>query len=276
MFGQIWNHGTIRKYVIYFGTLFNDVWLTRDDKEGNRVQTMKVPLNYGPKEKFLARLEGNPNLNRPVAIQLPRMAFEIINFAYDPNRKFNTIGKISSVDPTDPSKSRYQYNPIPYDIEFSLYIMVKNAEDGTRIVEQIIPFFAPEWTATLNINPDLGIKYDVPVVLNSISQEDTYEGNFEERRAIIWTLNFTMKAYIFGPTRTGSVIKQTEVNIKVPEGGVSVNEALPTTPNTLEITITPGLTANGEPTSNASLSIDKDLIKSTDNYGFIVDFQENF
>ena len=154
--------------------------------------------------------------------------------------------------------------------------MVKNAEDGTRIVEQILPFFAPEWTATLNINPDLGIKYDVPVVLNSISQQDTYEGDFITRRAIIWTLNFTMKAYIFGPTRTGNIVKQAEVNIKVPEGGVSVNEALPTTPNTIEITITPGLTANGEPTANASLSIDSGLIKATDNYGFIVDFQENF
>lgn len=249
------------------------MWLTRDDREGNRVQTMKVPLNYGPKEKFLARLEGNPDLNRPIAIQLPRMAFEIINFAYDPSRKFNTLGRISSNDPTDPSKKRYQYNPIPYDIEFSLYIMVKNAEDGTRIVEQILPFFAPEWTATLNLNPDLGIKYDVPVILNSISQEDTYEGNFETRRAIIWTLNFTMKAYIFGPTRTSSVIKQTEVNIKIPEG--PVDEALPSTPNTVEITITPGLTANGEPTSNASLSIDSNLIKSTDNYGFIIDFVEN-
>lgn len=276
MFGQIWNHGTIRKYVIYFGTLFNDVWLTRDDNTGDRIQTMKVPLNYGPKEKFLARLEGNPGLDRPIALQLPRMSFEIINFAYDPNRKLSTIGKISSVDPTDPSKARYQYNPIPYDIEFSLYIMVKNAEDGTRIVEQIIPFFAPEWTATLNINPDLGIKYDVPVVLNSISQQDTYEGDFITRRAIIWTLNFTMKAYIFGPTRTGNVIKQAEVNIKIPEGGVSVDEAPPTTPNTIEITITPGLTANGEPTANASLSIDKSEIKATDNYGFIVDFQENF
>lgn len=276
MFGQIWNHGTIRKYVIYFGTLFNDVWLTRDDSAGDRVQTMKVPLNYGPKEKFLARLEGNPNLDRPIALQLPRMSFEIINFAYDPNRKFSTIGKISSVDPLDPSKARYQYNPIPYDIEFSLYIMVKNAEDGTRIVEQILPFFAPEWTATLNINPELGIKYDVPVVLNSISQEDTYEGDFITRRAIIWTLNFTMKAYIFGPTRTGNIIKQAEVNIKIPEAGVSVDDAPPTTPNTIEITITPGLTANGEPTSNASLSIDKSEIKATDNYGFIVDFQENF
>lgn len=256
--------------------MFNDVWLTRDDGSGNRVQTMKVPLNYGPKEKFLARLEGNPNLDRQIAITLPRMSFEIINFAYDPQRKMNTIGRISSIDPDDPGKSRFQYNPIPYDIEFSLYIMVKNAEDGTRIVEQILPFFAPEWTATLNLNPDLGIKYDIPVMLNSISQQDTYEGAFTERRAIIWTLNFTMKAYIFGPTRSGKIIKQTEINIKIPENGVSVDEAPPTTPNSVEITITPGLTANGEPTSNASLSIDKSLIKATDNYGFIIDFNENF
>lgn len=276
MFGQIWNHGSIRKYVIFFGTMFNQVYITRENSDGDTIQTMKVPLNYGPKEKFLARLDGNSSLDRPIAISLPRMAFEIINFSYDPTRKLTTLGRVRGEDPSNPDRMQYQYNPVPYDIQFNLYIMVKNAEDGTRIVEQILPFFAPEFTATLNVNPELGIKYDVPISLDSVSQEDTYEGNFENRRAIIWTLSFTMKAYIFGPTRTASVIKQAEINMKLIPPGVANNEVSAAIASAVEITVIPGLTANGTPTSNASLSIDKGLIKSTDDYGFITDFQDNF
>lgn len=278
MFGQVWNNNTIRKYVIYFGTLFNNVWLQRDNNERQVVQTMKVPLNYGPKEKFLARLEGNPNLDRNIAITLPRMAFEIINFAYDPSRKLTTIGRQKAVNPDNPDEMFYQYNPVPYDIEFSLYIMVKNQEDGTRIVEQILPFFTPDFTATLNVNPQMGVKYDVPLIMNSISQQDTYEGDFIERRAIIWTLNFTMKAWMFGPVRSGGVIKSAEPNIAVPPGNVTVQEAAEGTTNVdpvIEITVKPGLTANGQPTSDPTLSISPDLIKSSDNYGFIIEFTEN-
>jgi hypothetical protein len=171
---------------------------------------------------------------------------------------------------------KYQYNPVPYDMTFQLYIMVKNAEDGTRIIEQILPFFAPEWTATLNINPDLGVKYDVPVILNSVKSQDTYEGTFETRRALIWTLTFTMRGYLFGPTKQGKIIKQVEVNL-LDGRGQTIDQMVANTSllNTVEITIIPGLTANGEPTSNASLSIDKSEIESTDDYGFITDIQEN-
>jgi hypothetical protein len=172
----------------------------------------------------------------------------------------------------------YQYNPVPYDIEFSLYIMVKNQEDGTRIVEQILPFFTPDFTATLNVNPQMGVKYDVPLVLNSIMQQDTYEGAFVERRAIIWTLNFTMKAWMFGPVRSGSIIKSAEPNIIAPPGNITIEEAYEGTTNVnpiIEITVKPGLTANGQPTSNPTLSITPDMISSNDNYGFIIEFTEH-
>lgn len=279
MFGQIWNNNTIRKYVIYFGTLFNDVWVQRDNAAGVVQQTMKVPLNYGPKEKFLARLEGNPNLDRSVAITLPRMAFEIINIAYAPERKVATTQLIRNVDPTDPNKQLYQYSPTPFDIEFSLYIMVKNQEDGTRIVEQILPFFTPTFTATLNINPDMGIKYDIPVTLNSIAQEDTYEGDFINRRAIIWTLNFTLKGYLFGPTRSANVIKEIDLNFKNPAG--TVDGANPTNTNTASLVkVSPGLDSNGDPVNwygdvNAEgrpTTVDKNTVQSTDNYGYMIDF----
>ena len=276
MFGQVWNHGTLRKYVIYFGTMFNEVILTRDDSQGNQVAYMKVPLNYGPKEKYLARLEGNPTLDRPIALTLPRMAFEMVDLRYAADRKLPTTNKLRSSG-TTPDTSTYQYNPVPYDMMFDLYIMVKNAEDGTRIIEQILPFFAPEWTATLNINPDLGIKYDVPVVLNSVKSEDTYEGNFETRRALIWTLRFTMRGYLFGPTKEAKLIKQSEINLIVPNGQ-TIDQGIANTSllNAAEITVIPGLTAEGTPTSNASLSIDKSEILSTDDYGFIIDIQENY
>jgi hypothetical protein len=276
MFGQVWNHGTLRKYVIYFGTLFNEVILTRDDAQGNQVAYMKVPLNYGPKEKYLARLDGNPALDRPIAITLPRMAFEMMDIRYAADRKLPTTNKLRTTGIT-PDSAKYQYNPVPYDMIFNLYIMVKNAEDGTRIVEQILPFFAPEWTATLNINPDLGVKYDVPVVLNSVRSEDTYEGSFEARRALIWTLQFTMRGYLFGPTKEAKIVKQSEINLIVPNGQ-TIAEGIANTSllNTVEITAIPGLTANGNPTSNAAASIDKSDILSTDDYGFIIDIQENY
>lgn len=275
MFGQIWRHDTLRKYVIFFGTLFNEVYLARGDIDIDPNQVMKVPLNYGPKEKFLARLEGNPDLDREIAIQLPRMAFEITGFAYDADRKLPSTNKICVPDPSNPGKKLYQYAPVPWNITFNLYIMVKNASDGTRIVEQILPFFKPEFTGSLHINQEMLSTYDIPLILNNLDLMDTYEGSFEQRRAIIWTLSFTMKAWFFGPVRSGAIIKQAEVYMRTPDGltideGIAANTAA-----SQIITVTPGLTANGEPTSDPNLTIDKSLIDVTDNYGFIVDFDEN-
>lgn len=270
MFGQIFTNGAVRKYVIFFGSLFNEIYLTRDDSEGDREQTMKVPLNFGPKEKFLARLQGNPDLDREIAIQLPRMAFEVMNIAYDPTRKLTSTGMIKVPDPVSPNKSHYTYNPIPYNIDFNLYIMTKNLEDRFRIIEQILPFFNPDFVGTLNLANDT--EYNVPLILNSVDSTDTYEGPFTERRALISTLSFTLKGWVFGPIRCGSVITQAEINIKIPDG--FVRDAGPSTPNTVEIVVRPGLTANGEPTSNAALSIDRNMIRADDNYDFITDITE--
>lgn len=273
MFGHTFNNRTIRKYVIYFGTLFNDLYLTRDDETGAQVQKMKVPLNYGPKEKFLARVEGNADLQHEVAITLPRMTFRIVNYEYDSERALKSTGRIRAAHPTNPSKASFQYNPVPYNLTFELNVMVKNAEDGTRIIEQILPYFTPEYTSLLNLNPDVADKYDVPLILNSVSDEDTYEGEFQNRRALIWTLTFTMKAWMFGPTRETNLINQVEINTKVVSFG-DIEDATAATPNTIEIVITPGLTIDGDPTDNPALTIDKNLIKASDNYGFITDYEE--
>ena len=252
MFGQTFGHGTLRKYVIYFGTLFNNLRLNRYDADGNIVQNMKVPLHYGPREKYLARVDGNPNLDRQVAIQLPRMSFEMTGLTYDPTRKMQTLNKIKAANPNDPNYLMYQYAPVPYNIEFTLSIMVKNAEDGTFIIEQILPYFTPDWTATLNLNPDMGNagKYDVPVTFDNISSEDQYEGDFTQRRALIWTLTFTMKGWMFGPTKTngGKIIKEIDVNFRIPSKHQFAREGNPQNSGvTVNVDIKPGVAANGSP-----------------------------
>jgi len=275
MFGQTWSHNTIRKYIILFGTLFDNLYITRENSTEETIQTLKIPLSYGPKEKFLARINMDSGLDRPVATVLPRMSFELVTMNYAADRKLNTINKMSKITSTDKNQMQYQYSPVPYDFSFQLAIMVKNAEDGTKIIEQILPYFTPEWTATVNLMPEVSGKYDIPIVLNDITSEDTYEGDFTTRRALIHTLTFTMKGYLFGPTRKAEVIKEIDVNIRIPQ-----ETTVPLVANTLTgksaiINIQPGMLANGSPTSNAALSVANDQISANSNYGFLIDFTEN-
>ena len=275
MFGQTWSHNTIRKYIILFGTLFDNLYITRENSTGETIQTLKIPLSYGPKEKFLARINMDSSLDRPVATVLPRMSFELITMNYASERKLNTINKMSKITSTDKNQMQYQYSPVPYDFSFQLAIMVKNAEDGTKIIEQILPYFTPEWTATVNLMPEVSGKYDIPIVLNDISSEDTYEGDFTTRRALIHTLTFTMKGYLFGPTRKSEVIKEIDVNIRIPKETTVPLVANTLTGNSAVINIQPGMLANGSPTSNAALSVANDQINANNNYGFLIDFTEN-
>jgi hypothetical protein len=285
MFGTTFGYGTLRRYVIFMGTLFNNIHINRYDADDTLVQNFKVPLSYGPREKFLARVDGNPDLDRAVAIQLPRMSFQMTGLYYDPQRTNQRLTKIPAVSSTDPNVKYYQYTPVPYNMEFTLSIMTKNAEDGTFIVEQILPFFTPDFTATLLLNPDLGHKSDIAVSLNSVSQEDTYEGDFINRRAIIWTLNFVMKGYLFGPTKTGAIIKEIDIDFRLPGSNTTIESATPNnTPSSIDLVITPGLTANGHPvnwygSANAAIrptTVAANTIHETDNYGWMNDFTDNF
>lgn len=263
-------HNTIKKYVIMFGTIFNDIFVNRKNSDNEIIQTMKVPLSYGPKEKFLSRLEGDPTFNRP-AMVLPRMGFEITSMAYSPDRKLNTINRNVKVNENN-RQLKYQYMQVPYDIGFTLYIMVKNADDGTQIVEQIAPYFTPEWTLSANIIPELDITLDFPILLKNIGMQDTYEGDFINRRAIVWTLDFVMKAFLFGPIKEQGVITLANTTFYVPAAGKTIQESIGNTQFASKILITPGLTEEGEPTSNAEMSIGRNNILPTDDYGFIVDF----
>lgn len=203
MFGTYFYHQTTRKMVVAFGTLFNDIEVRRTDAGGNVIELIKVPLAYGPKQKFLTRISADPNLNPQVALTVPRMGFELTSLNYDAQRKLNTIGKTSRTGTTG---LKTQYNPVPYNFEFSLFIYVKNAEDGTQILEQILPFFTPDFTVTMNLIPSMGVVKDIPIVLNSVTSEDSYEGDFATRRSIIWTLTFQMKGYFYPNIRDNQKI----------------------------------------------------------------------
>ena len=214
MLGQQFYHETMRKVIISFGTLFNNINLVRKNNTGAIVQTMKVPLAYGPKQKWLSRLDADASLNTKVAITLPRLGFEIQNLSYDPARKLNRVQKFKKVKSSsdDSNKLDSQFMPVPYNLDMELYAMAKNSDDALQIVEQVLPFFQPDYTLTINDMADMGIKRDIPIILNSISYEDSYRGDFNERRAIIYTLTFTAKFYLYGPVVSSKVIKQVQVD----------------------------------------------------------------
>ena len=214
MLGQQFYHETMRKIVVSFGTLFNNIQIVRKNSSGAIVQSMKVPLAYGPQQKFLARLNADPALGAKVAVTLPRLGFEMNGITYDPSRKLNRVQKFRKVKSSgdDSGKLDTQYMPVPYNIEFTSYAMAKNSDDALQIVEQILPYFQPDYTLTINDMADMGIKRDVPIILNDVSYEDNYQGDFTERRAIIYTLTFTAKFYLYGPVTSSSVIKTVQVD----------------------------------------------------------------
>ena len=216
MLGQYFYNESLRKTIIAFGSLFNDIYITRKNSAGTDVQSLKVPLAYGPKQKFMVRLDADPNLDQKVALTLPRIGIEIAGFDYDPSRKLNRIIKRKKVANTEDKKLKQmstQHSPVPYNLNFEMFVMTKNSDDGIQIVEQILPFFQPEYTVTIKEVPEMDVVRDVPIVLNSIGYEDTYTGSFTERRAIIYTFSFVAKAYVYGPVTTSKPITKAEATV---------------------------------------------------------------
>lgn len=270
MFGQTWYFDTIRKYVILVGTLFNDIRITKKDKQGNEVALIRVPITYGPKDKMLARVFQDPNIDRQTAtIPLPMISFEIGKMTYDNDRKIPTVGRIArkSDKLEEKSKFRYQYNPVPYNINFSVYVYAKNVEDGTKIIEQILPFFTPDWTTRVNLIPEMDVIMDIPVVLNDIKYDDNYAGDLKDRRQIIWTLSFTVKGYIYGPVKKSPIIKFIDMNFYAGQDTDILSK----------FTMQPGLDEEGNPVNYKGRpepiadtgSLPYDEISATDNFGFV-------
>ena len=214
MLGQQFYHETIRNIIVAFGTMFNNIQIVRKDNSGTIIQSMKVPLAYGPKQKFLTRLDQDPSLSAATAITLPRLGFEIGSLTYDTARKMNRVQKFKKVKSSSSNANKLdtQFMPVPYNMDITLYAMAKNSDDALQIVEQILPFFQPDYTLTLNDMADMGIKRDIPIILNDVGYEDNYQGDFESRRAIIYTMGFTTKFYLYGPVTSSSVIKTVQVD----------------------------------------------------------------
>ena len=219
MLGSTFYHQTIRKYVAVFGTLFNDINIERKNSSGTVVEKIKVPLAYGPKQKWLLAVQDTTADRKVVATRTPRMGFAMTGVSYDSVRKLNTIGRNVAANTSSTTTNMItMYNPVPYNFDFELFILVKNAEDGTQILEQILPYFTPEFTVTVNTIPDMNIKADVPITLSSASVADEYEGDLSARRTITWTLSFVLKGFIYPNLTSGDIIKTIEVNFRIPGG----------------------------------------------------------
>lgn len=232
---------TTRKYVALFGTLFNQITVQRDKNDGTNVQEMIVPLTYAPMQKILARVQQDRDLlnSTKPAIVLPRMSFEITNMAYDPGRKISTTRKIIKQRKIETEAARnYVYSGVPYNLDFSLYVMTAYSEDAVKIVEQILPFFTPDWTVSAKMIPDLD-PLDIPVILNSVTAEEIYEGDFNDRQTILYTLTFTLKGWYFGPEKLKKVIKFIDLNLHA--------DTAADTPIIEGVDIQPGLDTNGNP-----------------------------
>ena len=201
-----------RKYVILFGNMFNNITVKRINRDTNvEIERFKVPIVYAPKEKYFSRLRSDPNLERPVQVILPRMSFELTGFSYDPSRKQNSMLRQAKANTATRAASNYM--GVPYDLNFDLQIYARNVDDGTHIVEQILPYFTPDYTVTVDVIPELGFLKDVPIILNSVTNEIEHEGNFDAVRYVSWTLSFTMKAYFYGPITQPKIIRKVIANI---------------------------------------------------------------
>ena len=276
LYNDYFYHKTIFKSVATFGTLFNDITVKRKTSDGNTVKELKVPLSYGPRSKFLSKIEES---DKKVAITLPRLSFEMSGFSYDSQRKLNSLGVRYNTTQDDKEKS--MYNPVPYNIGFSLNVYVEHFDEGLQIIEQIVPFFSPYLNIPSKlVYDDMGIVDDVPVLLNDVSLEESYEGQFEDKRVIMWNLSFTLKTNIFKPVEESELIRQVETNIISTPTGKS-SEVTPQEKQQAQesgvktkMTTKPGLTDQGQPTTKESESVPKEQIEADDNFGFIEDFLE--
>jgi hypothetical protein len=252
----------IKKMVIVFGSIFNDMVVERVDKDGNETANIRVPISYAAKDKMLARLNADPDLDRPYSELLPRMAFEIISAAPNSNSQLPVLNR-KVVKSTNINNLKYQYTPRPYNIRFALYIFAKNAEDATKILEQILPFFTPSWTASVELIPDMNEIRDIPFTLDGMNLQDTYDGDFKQRRVLIWTLDFTCQTYLYGPELDKPIIKFTTVSEIIGDPSTeTANDAFES------VTMQPGLLANGSPTTDPTQSIPYTQISIDDDWGF--------
>ena len=258
MLGTQFYNQAVRKTVVSFGTLFNNIELKKI-VDGQVIETEKVPLAYGPKQKFLYRLQGNPTDGRKVAITLPRIYFEMTGIDYDASRKTPATQKYKTVINDNGNEVRTQYVPVPYNISFEVGILCKSQDDGLQILEQILPFFQPSFSMSLKFIPDMDEVRDVAVVLNSVDFDDDWEDDFSTRRSITYTMQFTAKSYIYGPYTKADVIRKSRIIETI--GDTAVNK------RHVELSYTPkaktDINQDGQVTA-----ADDALVTADDDFGF--------
>jgi len=213
---------------VSFGTLFNDIKIKHKDNAGDDFSILTVPIAYGPVQKFLARIEQVPDLKKRVAITLPRMSFEMTGIQYDASRKSSTMQTFKTIDKSNNNELTKVFMPVPYNVNIRLSIMSKLNEDALQIVEQIIPYFQPHFNLTVDLVSSIGEKRDIPMILEKITMDDQYEGDFTTRRILIYTLDFTAKTYLFGPVGNGNeaLIKQVQVDYYTDTNRVNASRQL--------------------------------------------------
>jgi|APFre7841882654_1041346.scaffolds.fasta_scaffold17106_4 hypothetical protein len=203
---------SINKLVVSFGNLFNDIDIVRFTKDGTPKEKFKVPLSYAQKEKYITRITSDANLTKSVMTVVPRMSFVIDTIAYDETRK--QITTLKNYNKTSSTNIDSQYVPVPYNFGFNVSLFTRNIEDATQVLEQILPFFTPDYTMTIDFMNSIGRTYDVPVILNSVTSSTEYEGTMDNTRIITWELEFTAKSYIWPPINDAGIIKQIDVNLR--------------------------------------------------------------
>lgn len=206
-------HGSVRKSVVAFGKMFDGIQIEREDSAGVVQQTIKVPVSYGNREKWLSRINEDPNLNQRILYTVPRIGFELAGMQYDPSRKLNTLIQVQADYADASGVISSSYAPVPYNLDFIVYVVAKTQDDALRITEQILPFFTPGYTLVLNLIPELDVIQNIPVVLTGMNLSDSFDGSFETRREIMFTLNFTMKIELFGPIPGSNVILHVDVKL---------------------------------------------------------------
>lgn len=270
MLGRTFYYSLTRKYVSLFGNLFNDIVIRRFDANNNQIQTLPVPIRYGPRQKWLALLAQHPQ-DTEVAVQLPRIGFELMGFQYESNRAKNPLNKLVTVT-DDKNKLISQFYPRPFKLNFKLSIMAKNMDDASQIMEQIVPYFTPDFSIPATLIPGMNEKFDLAVTMSPPNLEDAYGEDFISRRVLMISIDFNMDAFFFGPKETQGVIKRVQVDLHaVPGLGSVTSSDIQTSGRDVRIVVTPGLTANGTPTNTSNNSINYLLVDADDDYGFVTE-----
>ncbi len=259
---QLW-----RKYTDYFGYLFSELHIQRE-YDNTLGQLIKVPIQYGSKNKQYVRADADPNLAKDTSLTLPRMSYRYTNIRYNPSRKLPSTVQLATINTDDASKLKTQFTPMPFDIDFELYVVVNQQEDGTRIIEQIYPRFTPDLTATLRLIPEMNEERDIPVVYKNTTIEDNFAGDMLQNRIIIYTLQFTMMGYMYGPIVSKPIIEFSYQNYYMGSSGPDGNTVYGDLIEVMEVK--PGQLANGSPTTNNSLTVAANQIFANSNYGYIV------